>query len=474
MDFLGRKSELETLEREYNKKNSTFVVIYGRRRVGKTTLIKEFIKDKTAFYFLATKEIESLSMKRFGKIISRETKNELAERANYSDWFDYFKLICDYKTRQKKIIIIDEFPYIVKNNNAFPSIIRNIWDELLSNNNVMLILCGSLISMMKKHTLSYESPLYGRRTSQIRLMPLSFCDIYNAENKKSFCEAVEEYAITGGVPKYIEFFDNNDSIYENIKNNILNTNGFLYEESNFLLENEVQTPNIYFSILKTISDGNHKLSKISSALSISATSLMPYLTTLFELGFIEKRTPITEIKPEKSKKGLYFISDNFIKFWFVYVYSFKGELELGNKQIVLEEIDKSFESTFIPFVFEEICKEIFAKKCQKKEINFVTSKIGSYWLNEYGISDSEIDIAAVDNTNKRLFLGECKYLNKPVKEEVYYSLLQKYESSKDLKKVFKDYKVLFGIFSKSGFSAKLKSLSKANKNLLLFKQDSLL
>ena len=350
MNFLGREKELKALEQEYER-DSSFVIIYGRRRVGKTTLIKNFIKDKTAFYFLATKEIENLSLKRFGKLISNGTQNSLIEKANFNDWHDYFKAICDYKPNTKKIIVIDEFPYLVKTNSAFPSILQNIWDELLVNNKIMLILCGSLISMMKKHTLSYNSPLYGRRSSQIRLKPLSFSEIYDKNNNEDFSESIEKYAVTGGVPKYIEFFNNTEPLYENIKNNILNNSGFLYEEPYFLLENEVQTPNVYFSILKTISDGNHKLSKISSSLAIGSTSLMPYLSTLSELGFIEKRTPITENKPEKSKKGLYFISDNFIKFWFTYVYPFKGELEFGNNQIVIEEINKSFNSVFVPFIY---------------------------------------------------------------------------------------------------------------------------
>ncbi len=472
MDFLGRENELKALEQEY-KRDSSFVIIYGRRRVGKTTLIKNFIKDKIAFYFLATKEIESLSMKRFGKLISRESKNNLIEKANFNDWYDYFKSICDFKPSQKKIIVIDEFPYLVKTNNAFPSILQNIWDELLSNNNIMLILCGSLISMMKKHTLSYNSPLYGRRSSQIRLKPLSFCEIYDKNINKDFSDSVENYAVTGGVPKYIEFFNNTASLYENIENNILNNSGFLYEEPYFLLENEVQTPNVYFSILKTISDGSHKLSNISSSLAIGATSLMPYLATLSELGFIEKRTPITENKPEKSKKGLYFIADNFIKFWFAYVYPFKGELEFGNIQIVIEEINKSFKSVFVPFIFEEICKDIFIKACENKKINFNISKISSYWQNNNKNVDLEIDVVAVDNTNKQLFIGECKYFNKLVDQDVFYSLVKKYENSQELKEAFKGYNIIFGIFSKSGFTTKLKRLSKNQKNIILFNKTEL-
>ena len=168
MKFIGRQRELESLEREYQK-DSSFVVIYGRRRVGKTTLIKEFIKSKLAFYFLATEEVESQSIKRLSGVVSRVTRNPLLQRAAFSDWLDLFHIIAEFRPEEKKVLVIDEFPYLVKSNPAFPSILQNAWDEVLKDSNVMLILCGSLIGMMQKHALSYDSPLYGRRMC----MPLS-------------------------------------------------------------------------------------------------------------------------------------------------------------------------------------------------------------------------------------------------------------------------------------------------------------
>lgn len=199
MKFIGRKNEMAKLGAEY-KRDSSFVVIYGRRRVGKTTLIKEFLKDKTAFYFLATEEIESQSMKRLAGVVARTTQNNLLQKAVFTDWLELFQIIANYVPENKKVLVIDEFPYLVKTNPAFPSILQNAWDEILKDNNVMLILSGSLIGMMQKHALSYDSPLYGRRTSQIRLAPLPFTDIYAVQNL-SFTDAVKQYAVTGGVPK---------------------------------------------------------------------------------------------------------------------------------------------------------------------------------------------------------------------------------------------------------------------------------
>ncbi len=470
MKFLGREKEILDLEKEYAR-DGGFVVIYGRRRIGKTTLIKQFIKSKTAFYFLATKEVESQSMKRFAGVIARTTGNSVMQKAAFSDWLDLFQAVADYKPNEKKVLVIDEFPYLVKVNDSFPSILQNAWDEILKDSNVMLILCGSLISMMKKHALSYESPLYGRRTAQMRIAPLPFTTVY--ENQKlSFEEAAEQYSITGGVPKYMEFFSDGQPLYEQIKENVLSKNGFLYEEPNFLLTDEVQVPTNYFSIIKVIADRNHKLGTIAGILGLETSALTPYLKTLSELGFIEKQVPVTEKNAEKTRKGLYFISDNFLRFWFRYVYPYKGELELDNTQISLDELDKDFKEKFVAFAYEDICKEIFARLCSDKAIDFTPSKIGSYWLNDKS-GNTQIDVMAVDTVNKRLFAGECKYHNQPIDADVYFELVKKVDNSSEIKSAFKGYTVIYGVFSKSGFTSRMTDISNSNPNLFLINETSI-
>lgn len=470
MNFLGREKEILVLEKEYAR-DGGFVVIYGRRRIGKTTLIKQFIKSKTAFYFLATKEVESQSMKRFAGVIARTTGNSVLQKAAFSDWLDLFQAVADYKPNEKKVLVIDEFPYLVKVNDSFPSILQNAWDEILKDSNVMLILCGSLISMMKKHALSYESPLYGRRTAQMRIAPLPFTTVY--ENQKlSFEEAAEQYSITGGVPKYMEFFSDGQPLYEQIKENVLSKNGFLYEEPNFLLTDKVQVLTNYFSIIKVIADGNHKLGTIAGILGLETSALTPYLKTLSELGFIEKQVPVTEKNAEKTRKGLYFISDNFLRFWFRYVYPYKGELELDNMQISLDELDKDFKEKFVAFAYEDICKEIFARLCSDKAIDFTPSKIGSYWLNDKS-GNTQIDVMAVDTVNKRLFAGECKYHNQPIDADVYFELVKKVDNSSEIKSAFKDYTVIYGVFSKSGFTSRMTDISNSNPNLFLINETSI-
>ncbi len=471
MKFIGRQSELSKLNDEYNRESS-FVVIYGRRRVGKTTLIKEFLKGKTAFYFLATEELENQSMKRLAGVVGRTIQNNLLQKAVFSDWLDLFQIIADYKLEEKKVLVIDEFPYLVKANAAFPSVLQNAWDELFKESKVMLILSGSLIGMMQKHALAYDSPLYGRRTAQMRLVQLPFSDVYGAQ-QITFGEAVEQYAVTGGVPKYLEFFQDNHALIDQLKETTLSKNGFLYEEPYFLLKSESMTGVNYFSIIKAIADGNHKLGKIAGVLGQETSALTPYLATLAGLGFIEKRTPVTEKNPEKSRKGLYFIADNFIRFWFRYVYPYKGELELDNMQIVLDELGKDFRENFVAFAFEDICRGIFADLCRKNVIAFSPSRIGAYWLNDYD-SDTEIDVMAVDHQHKLLFAGECKYHRKPVDAPVYFNLKEKVAGSGEIARVFPQYQTIYGLFSKSGFSPRMHDLAKENREVLLIHEDSLI
>lgn len=453
--FIGRLGELNTLEREYNREKS-FVVIYGRRRVGKTTLIKEFIKNKSVLYFLATEEIESRNKKRFIKSVADFTNSEYLQNAKFDNWEDIFKVFANYNTKDKKILVIDEFQYLVGSNSAFSSVFQRAWDEVLQDARVMVILCGSYISMMLSEVLSYSSPLYGRRTGQIKLNPLSFTEIQNSNIEIDFKQLVELYAVTGGVPKYLEFFNNEKGFIENIENEILSKNGFLYEEPVFLLEKEVRETMTYFSIMQTISEGKHKPSKIATTLEVPITKLSPYLKMLIELNLIEKRVPITEEKPEKSRKGLYFISDNFVAFWFKFVYPYKGELEMDNTGYVVNRILENFIDNHVSYVFEDISKQWLSRLSKKLKITF--NKVGSYWD-----SNTEIDVVAIDKENNKVFLGECKYYKKPVTDNVYYKLVEKSSNIHE----FDKYNKAYVIFSVSGFDDRLLELNKMTENLVL-------
>lgn len=460
--FIGRKKELEFLNSEYEKNESSLIILYGRRRVGKTALIKEFGKDKDMIYFLATEESETQNMKAFRELVASNIKNELLSYISVNNWEIAFKTIIESDKNTKKIIVIDEFQYLGKMNSAFPSIFQKIWDEILKDNNVMVILCGSLINMMESQTLSYSSPLYGRRTGQIRLKQIQF------KNYKEFFtsgikqrELIENYAVTGGIPKYIESFKSDGNIYEKIKNSVMNKQSYLYEEPMFLLQHEVSEVGSYFSIIKSIMEGNRKLGNIASNLSVSPTHLSKYLQTLINLDILEREVPITEINPEKSKKGQYKVKDNFIAFWFQFIYPNKAFLEMEKDNVVMNKIKTNLVDNNVAYVYEDICRQSMWELNEQGKLGMTFDKLGRWWNNS-----AEIDIVGIDSTGNDIIFGECKYYKdgKLMDAKVFNELLEK---SKLVDWKNDDRSEKYILFSISGYSEELKKLAKQRKDLIL-------
>jgi hypothetical protein len=457
--FIDREQELETLQDEYERKGSSLVILYGRRRAGKTTLITEFIRDKKALFFLASEESEAQNRSAFKEKAADFIGSALLREAGVSNWDTIFAAIMEHSFDRKPVIVIDEFQYIGKSNPAFPSVFQRIWEEQLKNRSVMVILCGSLISMMESQTLSYNSPLYGRRTAQIRLGQIPFkyySEFFPGRSRK---ELIEMYAITGGVPKYIEVFSESKDIYRAIQKNVLNRSGFLYDEPHFLLQQEVSEIGSYFSVIRAIAAGNHKLAAISSALEVKATSLTKYLKTLIDLDILEREVPVTEEKPEKSKRGLYRIKDNYLRFWFAFVYPNMSFIESGNSRIVLDKIRKGLVTSHTAFVYEDVCREKMWDLNAEDAWPFHFSRLGRTWDG-----DTEIDIAALDPEGGNLILGECKYWQEPVGLNILHDLEKKAESvswEKQRRKVW------YVLFSAGGFTEELTQLAARRPDLLL-------
>jgi AAA+ ATPase superfamily predicted ATPase len=452
--FVGRKKELDTLNYEYNKAEASFVVIYGRRRVGKTTLIKEFIKAKKSVYFLANEEIELENEKKLQEELAVYLKQDYIRDMTFKNWDGIFKLIPESTTEEKLVLVIDEFQYLCMTNKAFPSIFQRIWDEELKKKNIMIIICGSYMNMMEGLTLSYTSPLYGRRTAQIKLSPLSFNETREFYKELSFEEQVKRYSITGGVPKYIEVFKGKNNLLASIEKNVLNSDSFLYEEPNFLLKNEVEKPITYLSILKAIAAGNHKMGNISSNLSISSSTVGKYLSVLQGLDIVVREVPVTEENSEKSKKGLYIIKDNFIDFWFKFVFPYTSYLEMGRTEYVLKVIERNIIDNHVAFVFEKVCAEML----WDMELPFQPLKVGRWWD-----SNEEIDIVAINSFENSILFGECKFLGNKVGVSVLSKLKEK---AKKVRCLNEDRNEYYAIFSKNGFTEELLKYQK-EENIFL-------
>ena len=459
--FINREKERAFLESEYNKESASFIVIYGRRRIGKTSLIKEFIKDKSALFFLATEESDSENRNAFKTAVSEYIKNPLLAQADINNWEELFSYIVNDTSHDRKLIIIDEFQYIGKANHAFVSVLQKIWDTMLSDKNIMLILCGSLVNMMYSQTLSYDSPLYGRRTGQIKMKQISFCyyqDFFPTADQR---QLIENYAVTGGVPKYIESFELYDNVYTAIERCVMSKESYLYEEPAFLLEKEVQDVGSYFSIIKTIASGKEKQSEIASALNVAQTNLPKYLKTLIDLDILEREVPATEDKPEKSKMGLYKIKDNYIRFWFRFIYPYRSYIEMDNTDFVMQKIKSGFVANHAAYVYEDICRrEYMPDLVANGNWSFTPTRIGRWWDR----SDTEIDIVAIDENSDNVIFGECKFTNEPMDVDVYYHLLEKIERVEWKKETRKNH---FVFFSFNGYTDKLKQLAEGKENIMI-------
>lgn len=461
MRFLNRKTELDYLNKEYQQPQSNFLVLYGRRRVGKTSLLKEFIQDKPHIYFLTDKQLEVELIRRMQQAIGFFLNDPLFEQIEFRDWEALFRYWLDRADFSNKIVfVIDEFQYLLKANSAFPSILQRLWDEFLQNKNVFLILCGSLIHMMYSSTLSYQSPLYGRRSGQIRLEPLNFLNFKEFFPQLDFQKLVEFYSVIGGVPKYIEVFNPQQTLFENVENFILNKNEYLYYEPRFILSEEITETMTYFSILRTIAEGEHKIGNIAGKLHLSAHNITKYLDKLIDLGIIKRQVPVTEAQPQKSKKGLYFIRDHFFRFWFQYVFPYQSQLELEHISYVLEKVKEGF-SRFVAPVFESISLELLAHWNALHRLPFPLEKWGRWWNRHH-----EIDILAFNTSTKEILFGECKWTNKAVDISVLNHLKEKAGAVEWHKNQRKEYYILF---SKSDFSHELKKIAQKEGIFLIFK-----
>lgn len=420
IQFINRKKELEFLETQM-KRPGSFVVLYGRRRVGKSELIKQFIKNKKAIYLLSTQEVEKELIGSFSIEIAEYFKDS-ALKVNP---FSKFREIAEYlkeKEISELILVIDEFPYLVDANKAIPSILQKYWDTHFSRAGFHIILCGSSIGAMETEVLGRKSPLYGRRSGQWKVDPLPFSEFVKFFPNADFEKLVEFYSITGGIPLYIIEFDGKKTVYENAKTAIATRGSLLYQETDIILKEELREPKTYFSILKEISAGKNTLNELSNALGVERTALTRYLNTLEELDLIELIKPITA--KEKSRNTIYFLKDNYFKFWFRFIYPLIKDLD----SFIFDGFERNFKENFNTYVgkqFEVVCMEAL------KLTNPINSTNAGKWWGAYRDLETkerkiaEIDIISINEQTKEILFVECKWQEKVNARKILADLKEK-------------------------------------------------
>ncbi|MCK4429367.1 MAG: ATP-binding protein [Candidatus Aenigmarchaeota archaeon] len=442
--FVNRNREIGFLEELYKENKSNLVILYGRRRVGKTELMTHFIKNKPGIYFLADSRTDISNLKELQREMGNYLDNELFKKAKIEDWFELFTEFT--KLEKKKVIIcIDEFPYLIDSNKAIPSVFQKIWDLILSKTNVFLILCGSSISMMEKHALNYKSPLYGRRTGQWKLQPMKFRHLSSFLSSYSKEDLVKVYSLTDGIPLYILELNQKLNFFDNLREKVFKPGRFLYQESEILLKQEFREPANYFSILNSIAYGRNKYGEICSFTNLDKSIVSKYLDNLNLLEIIKKEFPVTQ-KKEIRNAG-YIFKDNYINFWFRFVYPNKSEIERG--QNILKQIKKNFNS-YLGFTFEKVCKEFLIEN--KSNLPFQFQKIGRWWHK-----DKEIDLVALNEEKKKILFVECKW--KDLKEKKARKILEELkEKSKFVDWNLDNRKEFFGLVGKKVDSKTKKKL----------------
>ncbi|MCL4420097.1 MAG: ATP-binding protein [Candidatus Thermoplasmatota archaeon] len=465
-NFVDRVEEIEILERAYSYKEASLFILYGRRRVGKTELISKFIRNR-GVYFLATAEGDRENINNFKSSMSKFLEDDSILKASFDNWQSLCTVLVSsssFQTKAKKskiIIAIDEFPYLIEANRTIPSVFQKIYDTILRQMNVMLILSGSSISIMENEVLSYRSPLYGRRTGQLKLKPLKFR--YLAEFLEyEFEDLCKTYFVFGGIPEYLLKLDPKVGFWENVSEKVLSKGSALYEEAEFLLRTEFREPRNYMLILRSISYGNHTLAEICGYTGLDKSMVSKYLDVLMSLDLVIPEKPFGA--SEKFKRRLYLISDQYLKFWFRYVLPHKSEIESSHNNDVLESIKADF-PTFAGEQFENLIKELILEGVLGRSFDTVSRWWGRSGSGKKGRDVEEIDIVAHSQVRGELLFAECKWTNSPVPINVVEALKMKSET---LRKQYPREKYTYALFSKSGFRGDYKELSKDTTLMSLF------
>lgn len=437
--FIGRENELNTLNKLYSSDKFEFVVIYGRRRVGKTALISEFTKDKDTIFFTGVETNAKQNLDNFSRCIM-EYNTGIAVDSSFVSFQSALEYVFELAKTKRIVLVIDEYPYVAHASKSLASTLQLLIDKNKDSSKLFLILCGSSMSYMEDHVLAYKAPLYGRRTAQLKIKPFDFFEACRYFIKLSGTDKALAYGIVGGTPQYLMQIDDNLSIEENIKNTHLNPTSSIFEEPNNLLKQEVREPAIYNAVITAIATGSSKMNEISQKIDEDTSVCATYIRNLITLGIVKKESPYGE---KSTRKTIYSIEDNMFRFWYRFVPENTSIISRGAVDLAYKRIEPEL-SSYMGGVFEDICKQylwrlLLEGKCA---VNF--TDIGRWWgANPKTKTQEEIDIMGTDK-DSALF-GECKWTNEKVDRQVLETLVER-------SALFNYKKTYFYLFAKTGFT----------------------
>ena len=463
--FIGRTQELQLLDTLHASANFEFLVLYGRRRVGKTSLLQQFTRSHSAIFFSAQEKNDSLNLSDFSKTIQYYFDHQsFGAFASWESAFEYINLRC---MNQRLTLIIDEFPFIASENPSIKSILQHAIDHHWKNKNILLILCGSSVSFMENEVMGYKSPLYGRATSQLELLPFDYFDSAAFFPSYSNLEKMMAYAILGGIPCYLQNFSDRLSLAKNIETQIFRTGSFLKEEPQVLLKMELREPAVYNSIFEAIATGSTRLNDISQKIHEESFKCAKYINTLRAIKLLDKMVPCGD--DPTSKKSIYHIIDNYFLFWYHFIFSNKSYYDiLGPADAAAEIMQPENFSNYMGLVFEQICTQYMYRQAKLRHLPFIPHKIGKWWgANPSTKKSDDIDILLLDKKQENAIFCECKFRNTPFDKQEFDNLIS---ASHIFTTPVQRY---YYLFSKSGFTKWVEDMANSRNDIRLLSVDDL-
>lgn len=459
--FVGRDFEIEQLNKLYSKTGFQFAILYGRRKIGKTSLIKEFSKDKPTLFYVPEEHNEALAFNSLKCLIFKNFNVPSSTPIN--TWEDAFKVICSEARNKKMVLVLEEFPSLVQENPSISSIIQKVIESQMKDSQIFLILSGSSNSFIEKQLLSSKNALYGLRTAQFKIEPLDFFNSAKFFKGLSIEDKIKYYSTLGGMPQYLNQFDYSKAYDINVIDSLLNKSSYLFGEPESYLKTRLENLNTANKILSLLSRGDFNLDRLNEKNFFMGEDLVTTIKKLKELSIIGWHKSVG--RSEKRPWSFYRLEDNFFRFWYRFLYKNRTLVDMGMLEYLFQNKIMHDLHSHIGYVFEDICTQFLIKLNSNFELPFVFESIGS-WVGYNPILNKPSQMDIVATSGDSVLIGECKWNGTPMAVDTIEGLIEKAQTLKYNNKYY-------CFFSKAGYSASAVRYSLSNKNLYLFNLEDL-
>lgn len=459
--FYCREEELRVLNQRYKGGHFECIVLYGRRRVGKTALINEFCADKPTIFFSALDASAEENLEVLSRAIGFYGNPDAVNQPFYQSFQDAIEAVTRLAEEKRLVFVIDEYPYLARADKSVSSRLQHQIDHVWQDGQLFLILCGSSMSFMEYQVLGYESPLYGRRTAQIKMQALTYREMTAFHPNLSVEDQAFLYGVTGGIPHYINKLEVEDDLDEAILDHLLDASSYLFEEPGNLLKQELREPAVYNSVITAVAGGASRMNEIATKAGLDTGACSKYLRVLLQLGILKKETPVLE-KP--GKKTIYSIEDNFFRFWYRFVPRNMSLIGAGRMRQVYDRAVKAYYPDYMGLIFEKMCREYLFRYAQ--DLPFPLREVGQWWGTDPAAHQQvQIDVVGLPLEGDEYLVGSCKYKNEKIGIDEL-EILRRYAE------VFRPgAKIHYYLFSKGGFTESLYEQEKEGKVRLLTLED---